>query len=167
MFGFTSFILTIVYTVSAVAIWTLALATEDDVTKFCNHELATNDLEGFTTVAIKDINLFIDDIDSGIQSSVETYMCKEHCPCVLTDFDRWSPQQKEDFTDEDGEYRFDGDVATFTDCYMELQEKAETDESIDLNTINENVLGVVQALEVTYQCSGLCSVPTFWTSKSI
>ena len=66
LFGLTSFLLAIVYTTSAVAIMTLAFTTDDDVTKFCTHELATKELEGFASVAVKDIDLFIDDIDSGI-----------------------------------------------------------------------------------------------------
>jgi len=82
------------------------------------------DLNGITKTVVDDINLYIDDIDTGIRESVGKYMCTNDCKCVPVDLSMWDAQQEAEFRNNDN-YNFEGDdkdkdkYETFIDCYKD------------------------------------------------
>ena len=69
---------------------TVYYVTPEQVEQFCEEKVSTNELDGFSKTVVDDVNLYIDDIDTGLQESVDEYMCTDVCPCVEIDVTLWS-----------------------------------------------------------------------------
>ena len=157
--------LSVAFAISASIILTLYFVTPEQVTQFCTEDISTVELNGLSKTVVDGVNLYIDDIDRGIEESTEKYMCTDYCPCGEIPFEKWDAQTQASFK-TNKRYNFEGDqYTTFIDCYND--KKAGWEANDDLKPINESVLAIVKTLEDTYNCSGLCEKPTFWTHKPV
>jgi len=112
------------YAVVAAIVLTLNFVTQDDIKQFCTEQISTVDMNGIAKTVVDDINLYIDDIDTGIKESVGEHMCQGICKCVPVDLSMWDAKQEAEFINNPI-YNFEGEgdnndkYETFIDCYKE------------------------------------------------
>ena len=74
-------------------------------------------MDGISKTFVDDINIYIDDIDTAIAQTTDTYMCRDECPCVEVDETLWDDTSMRNQLRNDDNFNFEGEFETFVECY--------------------------------------------------
>jgi len=158
IFGVFLLIVTILLFVVTALIGGAANFSEDDVQDVCNGETPIEELS------------YITSIDDFANDWVGRYMCTSYCPCIQSEdttgaFSALTRTELESFypSRSGGIYwGTSGDsstYSTFADCFS-----TNTFFSDDQDVVDQDIIDLVNYLETTYECSGVCNPGYFyWT----
>ena len=164
LFGFLSFFLAITMGIASYVVIQLYMVEPQSIKDFCEGTLT--ETNGPVESLLARSKEYIDKIDDGLQNSIDKHMCKETCPCVELDTNKWESWFQVILSQENGEYRIndpDG-YKSFNDCYEDRKVLWQSQPNYE--PIDEDALSMQKQLE-DLQCAGICRSPLFWAYKDV
>jgi len=187
IYGILLFIVCIVFMVFGFTLSLLSTTSESTITSFCAGEESTS-------MYADSLQGYLSDINGIITGVVDENMCRQGvCPCPKEHQQLWLSLSEErvqeykrtksqaDTDDTDGDIRLyfiDGTPEeptynSFKECYAAISKTAEasatTENYKELSTISgkESSLKLLEYMEKTYSCSGVCKPGLFYYSQPV
>ena len=103
---------------------------------------------------------YVDDYQQATNQMIKQYMCTPLCPCVQ--ISNVSAVYPNGFNRMDSLNSFEGSYTTFSKCYSDMHRDNRIKE-----VLSPALLSLINYLETTQQCTGLCEIPPFPFYKDV
>jgi hypothetical protein len=166
-FGVLSVLLLTVYAIISFTLMSIIFVPPQTVEDFCNGDLDESAIPEVFKKMLEDSTIYIRELDSDLEKTVDKYMCTDLCPCVQVDYELWNATLQQELKKEKfdgGLYNFGGEYKSFYECY---EDKKIAWEASGFEPVNQKVMNAVRDFENNLNCSGLCDPPNFWVFRDV